>query len=311
MSLHIENDDIDFEKYEKEIEAIVNITDVTAFRDELAAIINGGNEPTGPTMPWGKTHDHIRFRGGEITTWFGMSGHGKSAVTGMIALHLAKQGMKVCIASFEMKPVHTLYRMLRQVSHTNQPSLGINDKFLDWASGKIYIYDHVGRIQTKRVFAVIKYAAEHLGITQFFIDSLMMCVRGEDDYNGQKEFMEFAASIARALNVHIHIIHHTKKLDDEDKIPGKFSAKGSGAISDITDQFLSVWRNKKKERELKEANYKGLPTDDIESKPDAVIRCDKNRHGEWEGDISLWFDPASLQYRGSRDLRFLKFMGEE
>jgi twinkle protein len=29
---------------------------------------------------------------------------------------------------------------------------------------------------------------------------------------------------------------------------------------------------------------------------DAIIQCDKHRHGEWEGRIKLWFHAPSLQY---------------
>ena len=37
--------------------------------------------------------------------------------------------------------------------------------------------------------------------------------------------------------------------------------------------------------------------------PDMFIICDKQREGEWEGAIGLWFDESSLQFMGSKDGR--------
>ncbi len=31
-------------------------------------------------------------------------------------------------------------------------------------------------------------------------------------------------------------------------------------------------------------------------KPTAILRCDKQRNGEWEGQLGFWFHPESMQY---------------
>jgi twinkle protein len=58
------------------------------------------------------------------------------------------------------------------------------------------------------------------------------------------------------------------------------------------DNILTVWRNKGKEAKVRA----GKADEQTLMQGDAIIQCDKHRHGEWEGKIKLWFHPASLQY---------------
>src|SRR5690606_12104239 len=131
-----------------------------------------------------------------------------------------------------------------------------------------------------------RYAQEQLGITQFVIDSLMKCVRGEDDYNGQKDFVNELCAFAMARKVHVHLVHHIRKAENEDKIPGKFDAKGAGASTDMVDNVFIVGRNKKAER-----------GDGEDQTPTAMLKCDKQRNGTgWEGMLGFWFNLESMQY---------------
>ena len=65
--------------------------------------------------------------------------------------------------------------------------------------------------------------------------------------------------------------------------------KGTGAITDQVDNVLTVWRNKKKE----EQRVAGTA---VHTEPDALVICDKQRNGEWEGKIGLFFHPGSMQF---------------
>ena len=245
----------------------------------------------GACLPWSKTHDSIRLRRGEVSLWPGINGHGKSLLTSNVALDLVNQGERVCIASLEMWPVNTLKRMARQAIGTDKPTSRAIGEFIDWLSRRLWLYDQHGRADPKHVLAVIRYAALELKVRHFFLDSLMMVCRGDDDYNGQKDFVTELCAIAKDTSVHVHLIHHTRKLHDEGEVPGKFDAKGSGSITDQVDNVFTVWRNKRKEQERRDGNVD-------ESKPDALLVCDKQRNGEWEGRIALWFNPESQSYRG-------------
>ena len=162
----------------------------------------------------------------------------------------------------------------------------------DWTDGKMWLYDQTGTAQPNVVLGMVKYCANELGVRQIFIDSLMKCVKAEDDYNGQKMFVDELTAIARDNGIHIHLVHHIRKPADESHKPSKYDYKGTGAITDQVDNVISVWRNKAKEKKRDEGKL-------VEEKePDALLICDKQRNGEWEGCIGLWFDRASLQYVG-------------
>lgn len=299
----IHADEIDFAFYEKETELRQKIKPAALWVEELISRIKSPVKEKRAVMPWRKTHAQIAFRPGEVTIWGGANGQGKSLVTGQVALSLCSQGEKVCIASFEMKPMKTLERMGRQWSGDNpdHPAfrghpeatarlVDVYEQFRDWTIDKLWLYDQQGTVTASQACAVVRYCAKEKGITHFFVDSLMKCVADEDDYNGQKRMVDELTAIARDYGIHIHLVHHIKKPANEDHKPTKYDYKGSGAITDQVDNVISVWRNKVKEK----AREAGKPVTDME--PDALLICDKQRHGEWEGAIGLWFEPNSQQY---------------
>jgi twinkle protein len=174
-------------------------------------------------------------------------------------------------------------------------------QFAEWTDTRLWLYDQQGTVNPQTIVAVTRYCAKELGIQHMFIDSLMKCVKGEDDYNGQKYLVDELCAIAKDHDCHIHLIHHIKKLASEDQTPGKFDAKGSGAVTDQVDNMLIHWRNK-----AKEAAYQVGKIGDP-NEPDALLICAKQRNGEWEGRIQLWFDPESNQFLGGRNDRPVNF----
>lgn len=236
-----------------------------------------------PTMLWEKTCKKIAFRKGEVSLWAGVNGHGKSMFLSQVTLDLCQQGERVMVASFEMKPAKQMQRMSRQGYAGREPSVQFLRDLHKWTDGRLWIYDHVGSVEWRKLIAVMRYAVHTFGITQFVIDSLMKCVKGEDDYNAQKDFVNELCSFAQDYKVHIHLVHHVRKGESELKAPGKFDVKGAGAITDQVDNVFIVWRDKKAERE---------------SQGEATCRllCEKQRNGEYEGGFKFWFDVDSQQY---------------
>jgi len=299
-------DDVDFALYERETDAAQKVKPASVWVQELIERIKSPIKQKRAVMPWRKTHTQVQFRPGEVTIWGGANGQGKSLVTGQVGLSLCAQGELVCVASFEMKPMKTLERMARQWSalNVNDPAFYGNDiamaqfidlygQFSEWTDGKLWLYDQQGTVTARQVCAVVRYCAIEKGITHFIVDSLMKCVASEDDYNGQKAFVDELTAIARDHQIHIHLVHHIKKPTDESHKPTKYDFKGTGAITDQVDNVIAVWRNKSKEKN----RAAGKLVADME--PDALLICDKQRNGEWEGQIGLWFDQQSMQYIGN------------
>lgn len=293
-------EEVDVEKYLKAHDLTNKVREVSVLLDELRDEIANPVKEVTQTMPWPKTEHSFRFRPGEVTLYAGSNGGGKSLITGQIALGLIKQKQKICIQSFEMKPKRTLYRMLRQFAGENiefpkfmskEKYLGrLLDRFHQYAGDRLWLYDQQGTVTTQQVIAVTRYCAMELGVTHVFIDSLMKCVPGEDDYNAQKMFVDEITAVARDHNIHIHLIHHIRKLQNEELQPNKNDIKGTGAIADQVDNVLLMWRNKKKEHDKQK---KGTTDDKL---PDAMLMCEKQRNGESEDWFSLWYDKDSQQF---------------
>lgn len=301
-------DTIDFNMYARETEAKTLVRPASAWHADLTARLHVKPSEQSMHLPWPKTNESFAFRRAEVTAWIGGNGNGKSLILGQLALSLIGQGEKVCIASFEMKPVVTLQRMARQFCGMNpfspefQCHEGITElerlyqDFFEWTNKGLWLYDQAGTADADTVIGMTRYCAKELKIGHIVIDNLAKCVSGEDDYNGQKLFVEELAAIARDYNIHVHLAHHLKKLAKEGDTPDKNDSKGSGAITDCVDNVFMVFRNKGKEDDVKlhGSLAKRKP------EPDQYLLCRKQRNYEGSGDgepsIGLWFHRDAQQY---------------
>lgn len=291
--MRVINDEIDFDAY---LQGPDEAASIRPAADWLDAVIQSFEQPTavqGAELPWPKVRELVRLRRGELTIWPGFSGHGKSMLIGQVALHLMAQGERVCVASMEMRPHQTMHRMCRQAFATSQPLRRDIQDLHRWTDGKLWLYDQQGQVSPERILAVGRYCHERLGVTHLIVDNLLSCGIGEDAYNEQKQFVLALASHAHDTGQSVHLLVHSRKLQDESKPPGKFDVRGSASITDLCDNCFSVWRNRPKE----EAQEKGDRSKDGE--PDALLSVCKHRHGEWEGRVQLWFDRKSQTYQQS------------
>lgn len=281
---------VNFEDYLVEHEQNIHAEKLQPVGDFIVDAYNrliNGTKTYGDPMPWQKTQDKIRFRPSEVTLWVGSNGSGKSLVCGQCALMLA-QICKVGIASFEMPPDSTVSRMLRQATGGPKPTPEIAKRFVD--SMQMYIYNHVGNLKTDTVYGMIHYMAVEKGIKHVFIDSLVKCGVNSEKNEPQKQFLNKIQDIAKEHKIHIHVIHHTRKTQHETDIPDKYSVKGAGELIDLTDNLILVYRNKIKEKKIKEK--KGFD----ENEPDCFLDISKQRHGEWEGRFGFWWHEATTQW---------------
>jgi twinkle protein len=253
----------------------------------------------GMKLPWEKTHDGILLRPAEISLWAGINGHGKSVMVENVAVDGMSQGEKFCIASMEMKPRKIgkqIYRQLSGKAFPTKKELGILRDSID---GSMWIFEAYGTTKAKRVLEVFEYARKRYGVTQFIVDSLAKCGFAEDDYTRQKDFVDRLMEFSRAYDVHVHLVVHIRKGGDEKKIPGKMDIKGTGALTDMVDNVLIVWRNKPKEEDLRSGDKSRIAKSN--GKPDTVLCCVKQRETGLEPSYGLWFDPVSCRFRGRQN----------
>ena len=284
----ITDHEIDFDAYLREPDEGAKVRPASDWLDATIEAFSRPVHATGARLPWPKTQNIVRLRRGEFSVWPGMNGHGKSMMVNQVVLHLIDQGEKVCIVSMEMKPHETMQRMCRQAFGSNHPRLSDIKDLHKWTDGKLWIYDQQGQVSPERVIAVGRYCHE-IGITHLVVDNLLSCGIAEDDYNGQKAFALALATHAHDTRQSVHLLAHSRKGKDELAPPGKYDVRGSASLTDLCDNVFTVYRNKKKEKEIEEQRGDAAEFD-------ALMIVDKHRHGDWEGRIPLWFDRGSQSY---------------
>ena len=272
---------------------------------EVADSFFNPQEDVGANLPWAFT-EWFKMRPGDVTAWAGINGHGKSLLLNMVAMSVLDQGHPTLIASYEMRPIETLARMVRQWVGVEEPSEEYVLKFFKWTERtQLWLHQNVGSVTPQQVMGLIRYGTEHYGIRHFIIDSLLKCGIAPDDYNKQKVFIDRLSQHAKDTDTHIHLVVHARKGKTEHDRIGKWDIKGAGEISDLVDNVAVVWRNKAKE----EAVRVGDLSDDVLAKPDCILSIEKQRHGK-EGVILLWYKPGSEQFVASKRSHAITF-GDE
>ena len=274
------------------------LVSATGYAEEVIAEFYDPSKPTGVLFPWEKGSDQFAFRRGEVSLLAGVNGHGKSQIAGHLLLGALTQGERACVASLEFRPVRWLARLARQATGLATPSEDYLRTVHDWYQQRLWVYAATGSVNAARVLEVFRYAARRYGIRWFVIDNLAKCGFAEDDYNGQKAFVDRLTDFARDFDVHVMLVLHMRKGETEDRPAGKMDIKGTGAIVDMADSAILVWRNKPKEEKRRVASI-GREAFDEASEPDAVFRVLKQRNGEDEPSVGLWFDRVSCQYLDS------------
>lgn len=235
----------------------------------------------------------FEFRKGELTVWTGYNGHGKSLMLSQILLGLMRQGERVMIFSGEMTPERQLKRMAKQATGLDRPTPQYLDTLGAWLRDKLWLFNVVGSATIDRLLEVFLYSSRRYGTTHFVIDSLMMTDVPEDgagSMTAQKEAVRKLCDFARKNGLHIHLVAHPRKGQDESRGPGKMDVAGSSKITDGADNVFTVWSAR---------NDENNPDVDL-SKPDARLELQKNRNGEIQHySQPLWFCKSAQQFATS------------
>lgn len=304
MAEILTEDIVDFEGYE-DVVHVARVRRASTYLDQMRAEMRPPADATMPTMFSTKLRGGLEFRRGELTCWAGYNGHRKSLFTGQVVLDLISQKRRVLMASFEMQPARTLARMAKQAWGKERPEDSELSTFASWTDGKLWLFDHVGRITPSKCLALCRYFKDEKMGHQVVIDSMMMVCASEESMDEQKQLVTDLVRIAVETGLHIHLVTHCRKPQHgEDKPPGKYDLRGSSAISDQAHNVVTVWANKLKKAKLEEGCDPG-----ILNEPDALITVEKQRNGRWEGRCKLWFDEQSMRFTDSADFNLQPYAG--
>jgi twinkle protein len=261
-------------------------------------------EHVGYRTPYGKLGDKLVFRPGEVTIWTGDSGAGKTQVISDCITDWIKQGARICLSSLEMHPAYTLKRMCKQIIGTDRPTAEAIKAALEWASSGLLIYELTGKQKLEELLAIFAYARSRYGCNLFVIDSLMRLGIAGDDYNTQEAVIFRIVDWAMGTGVHVHLVAHSKKGERDRGSPGIEDIKGTMELGANAFNIVSVWRNRKFEDEIAKLQAGGDGEGAArlrESKPGVILNVAKQRNGDFEGKIGLWFDQQTYRYRSSAD----------
>lgn len=253
-----------------------------------------------------KLRDVIDFRPCEVTTWAGYSGHRKSMFIGQVGLDLMAVGRRVLIASLEMPPTSTLARMAKQAAGSSHPQSEWLDSFSSWTDDRLWMFDHVGRVTPEVCIAVCRYAVTTYKIEHVVLDSMMMICSSEESLDEQKQFVTDLVQLSKETGLHVHLVAHCRKPQggDDSKPPTKYDVRGSAAITDQAHNVVTVWANKAKRSKLRADPHDQAALE----QPDAIVTVCKQRNGEDECALKLWFHAPSLRFDDDRVSRIEPMM---
>lgn len=273
---------------------------VVSFEDAIVKLFYPtASEPQGYSVPYSGLYGKLVFRPAEVTLWSGDTGSGKSQIISDCTPKWIEQGSRVCLASLEMKPVWSLKRLVKQTGGVDRPTLGFLHEIMTWLDAGLLIYDWVGKASIQALLEVFDYARAKYGCDQFVIDSWMRLGIPSDDYEAQEKAIFQMVNWAVQNHVHLHLVGHSRKASRDRGVPDASDVKGAMEIGANAFNIVTIHRNRKIEDEAGDASNRPEMTDE----PGVTLNVAKQRNGDFEGKINLYFNTKTYQYFSVSDNR--------
>jgi twinkle protein len=284
--------EVDLDKYQDapDRHRIVSAFSAVA-RERITARLAVESATYGDALPWAKTHQLVRFRPHEVTAWIGPNGDGKSMMLGALAFLWALRERRTLVCSLEMDIGTQIQRMARQALCRSDFDAEDAEEVLALVGLDLFFFDFVGQISTARMLTLVKYAAVKMDCRHIVIDNLTMIVPpGRNSDEEAARFVAGLVQIGRETGIHIHIVGHVRKPDDDRRLT-RYDWRGTGACSDMVHNVCIVQRNQKKKRAEEEGDF-----GTHEKEPDHFLVIDKQRNGSFDGRLGLWWRPHCLMW---------------
>jgi twinkle protein len=252
----------------------------------------------GATLPWATTYDVIRFGPGQVTIWAGDQSCGKSTLLSYCTLSWIEQGQLCLVTTLEEPLSEYGLRICRQGTGEMWPDDVEIERLLEDAGDRLYLWDVEGRLSPKRVVAMVRYAAEQLGVQHFVLDNWTKVVPpSNDSANMQWDIFASLLQIARDTGMHVHVVMHLNKEGRSEEIPSARHIRSTSTLTDQADQICLVWRNEKKERVgAGEESVSVEAKAELYKQPDVVLVTAKTKFQGRRARLGLWFHNPSKQY---------------
>ena len=244
------------------------------------------------------------FAPSELSVWTGKRGSGKSTLLSQLLLNAIDQGFPVCAYSGELSAWRfKQWAMLQaagagHIEPKRDPVSGklyyytpkeIADRIDGWWKGKFFLYDNrvAGAGDEDSIISVFEYAVRRFGCCVFLVDNLMTArfsdQSDKDFYRAQSRFTGRLVEFAKKNEVHVHLVAHPRKGDnDKKKLLTADDIGGSADITNRADNAFSLERME--EKDIAAYGY------------DAGLSILKNRSYGSTANIQLVYDARCRRY---------------
>ena len=219
------------------------------------------------------------FRRGELTILTGPTGSGKTTLLSQLSLDFCKQGIPTLWGSFEIKNEILLKKLLMQFAELDllkNPQLfnEFADKFQELP---LYLLKFFGSTDVDRILDTLDFAVYAHDIGHIIVDNLQFMLSGQaagvNKFDLQDNVISKFRNFATDKNVHVTIVIHPKKVDDDSDL-NISSVFGSAKATQEADNIF-VLQNRHKYR---------------------LVDIRKNRFDGEIGRIGLGFDKSTLSF---------------
>ena len=217
------------------------------------------------------------FAPSELSVWTGKRGSGKSTLMKWAMLQAAGAG------HIEPKRNSVSGKLYYYTPKE------IADRIDGWWKGKFFLYDNrvAGAGDEDSIISVFEYAVRRFGCCVFLVDNLMTArfsdQSDKDFYRAQSRFTGRLVEFAKKNEVHVHLVAHPRKGDnDKKKLLTADDIGGSADITNRADNAFSLERME--EKDIAAYGY------------DAGLSILKNRSYGSTANIQLVYDARCRRY---------------
>ncbi|OMJ81488.1 hypothetical protein SteCoe_18056 [Stentor coeruleus] len=200
-----------------------NITTFRELRDEVYKKILKHQDESGlmsKSFDW-YNQKTKGFRKGELTILTGGTGSGKTTLLSQLSLDFCSQGIPTLWGSFEIKNEILLKKLLMQYAKmdlTKKPELfnEFADSFQDLP---LYLLKFFGSTDADKILDTMDFATYAYDISHIVVDNLQFMLSGQalgmNKFDLQDSVISKFRNFATDKNVHLTLVIHPKKTDDE------------------------------------------------------------------------------------------------
>ncbi|OQR96724.1 twinkle protein [Thraustotheca clavata] len=187
------------------------------------------------------------FRNGEVTVLTGPTGCGKTTLLSQLSIDWCAQGVSTLWGSFEIKNTRLVHKMLTQMAGQSLScNLDLFEKTADaFEQLPMYFLRFFGSTDVDEVIDAMEYAVYAYDVQHILLDNIQFMMsgqgRGYDKFERQDSALDKFRKFATAKNVHITLVVHPRKEQDDTDL-SLSSVFGTAKATQEADNVLILQR---------------------------------------------------------------------